>query len=94
MEDQEVPYRSFGWSGSGDPSTELAIVVAKYQDFLAVLGINPLGEEHVRWRSITPVLETLIGRPLNDLAGRNVLIQGEDHQRKFVIIDQIRGNID
>jgi hypothetical protein len=91
IEDRRVPFRSYGWPGSGDPDSELAFSSLQHVEFLEALGhdtSNMIGP--VRWRTVTMRLSEMMGIPLHDLAGRNVLYTEAEEHRKYFIIDQVR----
>lgn len=88
-EDIVVPYQTYGWPGSGDPDSEYALRASGHRDLLEAIGFK-LPPEILRYRYIAGMLSGILGMPLYDLAGRNLLYYSEGESRKYVIIDQVR----
>lgn len=89
--DTEIPFRSYGWPGSGDPYTELAFPIAKHRNLVRALGFSD-SNKLLRWRDVAQTFKNNLGISLYDLAGRNVLEYQSAKARKYVIIDQVRGD--
>ena len=89
IKDQEVPYRSFGWPGAGDPDTELGFSASEHRILLEVLGIRCLSETAL-WQDVAFKLREILGIRSHDLAGRNVLEHQSREGKKYVVIDQTR----
>lgn len=93
IHDVVVPFQTYGWAGSGDPDSELALVTSEHEDLIEAIGFK-LPPKLLRYRYITMAFNEVLGVYLHDLAGRNVLYYSENGNRKYAVIDQVRHRVE
>ncbi len=88
IEDKAVTFASHGWMAAGDPDKEMAFSAKEHPLLVNALNIEPAGSM-VRWRTVAGEISDRLGKPLGDLAGRNVLASSHMQGVRYTIIDQV-----